>query len=152
MGTLRDALRSLQAFSLLPDSALESFLPFSRMRRLRAGETVFCQGEPSPYCFGVVSGEVLISWVAKDGLQPPVEIGILKPGELFGESAMLSDSPRAAMASARLDGELVVIQGPALRTWVESHPKEGLEFMMTMMSTILFRFRTALPQLCLRQK
>src|ERR1700747_2379582 len=98
------ALKSLQGFSALEEALLEQIGRFAALRAVRAGETIFCQGEPSPYCFGVLSGEVVIQHVSKDGRFPPKVLGVVGSGGLFGESAIFEDSPRAAMASASKDG------------------------------------------------
>src|SRR5882672_2712089 len=103
---LREALKSLQGFGALSESVLDQLISLVSARTIRAGETIFCQGEPSPFCFGVLSGEVLIQHVPKDRRFPPKVLGIIGPGGLFGESAVFEDSPRVAMGSASQDGQL----------------------------------------------
>src|SRR5262245_19183091 len=102
--SLREALKKIEGFSQLPDSILQELEAFASFRPVRAGETIFCQGEPSPYCFGVVEGEVTIQHVSTDRRFPPKILGIVKSGGLFGESAMFEDSARRALASASRDG------------------------------------------------
>jgi len=57
MYTIPQALRSLDLLKDLPDQDLEHLSRFSLLRQIRTGETVFRQSEPSPYCFGIVSGK-----------------------------------------------------------------------------------------------
>src|SRR5260370_6810107 len=116
-GDLRQALKSLQGFSALSDSVLDQLTNFASWRTIRAGETIFCQGEPSPYCFGILSGEVAIQRVSKDRRLSPKVLSILGPGSLFGESSFFEESPRAAMASANRNGKLLAITGTKLRDW-----------------------------------
>src|SRR5947199_9085478 len=111
---LSQALKTLQGFSALSGPVLDQFASFVSMRPVRAGETIFCQGEPSPYCFGVVSGEVVIQHMSKDARFTPKVLGVVGPGGLFGESSIFEDSPRVAMASASLDGKLIAIRGSRL--------------------------------------
>ena len=60
------SLRLVDLLEDLPDTCLEQLARFSLLRKIRAGETIFCQGEPSPYCFGIVSGQITIQRVARD--------------------------------------------------------------------------------------
>src|SRR5882672_9144731 len=96
------------------------------IRSVRAGETIFCQGEPSPYCFGIISGGVVIQRVSKDRRFPPKVLSLLGPGSLFGESALFMESPRAAMASASQDGKLLAILGAKFRDWIKQDPAAGM--------------------------
>src|SRR5258706_11799099 len=121
-GELGRALQSRKGFSALSKSGLEPLIGFASLRTIRAGETIFCQGEPSPFCFGVLSGEVVIQHVSKDRRFPPKVLGVIGPGGLFGESSIFEDSPRLAMASASKDGKLVVIRGAELRPWIQANP------------------------------
>ncbi len=135
------ALHSLELFSKLPESALKQIAQFSKIRPMRAGETIFCQGEPSPYCFGILSGEVLIQRVARDRRFPPKILSALGPGSLFGESSFFEESPRAAMASASQDGELLAITGTTLRQWLASTPTEGQFVLLGMLENALSRLQ-----------
>ncbi len=119
---LTQALKSIQGFSSVEEKILDQLAAFASMRIIRAGETIFCQGEPSPYCFGVLSGEVVIQHVSKDRRFPPKVLGVVSQGHLFGESAVFEDSARQAMASASRDGKLVAVRGLQLREWITQNP------------------------------
>jgi len=136
---LNQALKSLQGFSALEDAALEQLIFFVSIRIIRAGETIFCQGEPSPYCFGVLSGEVVIQRVSKDARFPAKVLGVVGPGGLFGESAIFEDSPRAAMGSGSKDGKLIAIRGPQLREWIQKNPQAGQPLLLALLKTCLDR-------------
>jgi CRP-like cAMP-binding protein len=138
---LIQALKSLQGFRALPDVVVEQLEPFASVRTLRSGETIFCQGEPSPYCFGIISGEVVIQHVSKDFRFPPKVLGILGPGDLFGESSIFQDSPRAAMASANTDGKLVTIRGSQLRDWIHRNPAAGQPLLIALLEASLGRMQ-----------
>jgi CRP-like cAMP-binding protein len=129
------ALKSLQCFSALSAETLAPLAPFTSIRIVRAGETIFCQGEPSPYCFGVLSGEVAIQRVSKDRRFPPKILAMAGAGALFGESAIFEDSPRAAMASAAKDGQLLAIRGSELREWSKKNPEAGQRLLLTLLQS-----------------
>src|SRR5437868_14281858 len=116
------ALRLVDLLADIPTPFLETLARFSLLRQIRSGETIFCQGEPSPYCFGIVSGQVTIQRVPKDKNFPPKVLSVLGPGALFGEQALFKESPRTAMAVASQNGELVAIQGKQFREWIEKDP------------------------------
>lgn len=136
---IRKALESIQLLADLPPEHLDQLVRFSMVRSVRAGETIFCQGEPSPYCFGVVSGEVTIERSSNDRRFPPKVLGVLGPGSLFGESAFFTESPRVAMATATKAGELVAILGSRLREWVKNEPSAGVPLAMGLLRNSIAR-------------
>ena len=144
---LSQALKSLQGFSALSGPVLDQFASFVSMRPVRAGETIFCQGEPSPYCFGVVSGEVVIQHMSKDARFTPKVLGVVGPGGLFGESSIFEDSPRVAMASASLDGKLIAIRGSRLRGWVRKNPETGQPLLLALLQSSLQRLHRTSQEL-----
>ena len=135
------ALASIELLRDLPASAIDQLALFALIRTVRAGETIFCQGEPSPYCFGVLSGEVLIQRVSKDRHFAPKVLSVLGPGSLFGESSFFEESPRAAMASASRGGKLVAIVGAKLRDWLKRDPGVGQDVLMGMLKNSLERLQ-----------
>src|SRR5258708_7054664 len=132
---LRQALKSLHGFSALEDSVLDQLLPFVSMRSVRVGETIFCQGEPSPYCFGVLSGEVIIQHVSKDNRFPPKVLAVVGPGGLFGESAIFEETLRVAMATGNKDGKLITIRGSELRKWIQAHAETAQPLLLALLKT-----------------
>ncbi len=136
---LKEALRTLQGFTSLGDASLEDIARHTTIRSMRAGETIFCQGEPSPYFFGVISGEVAIQRVSSDKRFPEKVLGIVGPGGLFGESSIFEDSPRLAMGSASKDGELVVIRGSEFRQWLKKEPAQSQSLLLTLLQTTVGR-------------
>src|SRR5580693_4460958 len=119
---IKKALVSIDLLHNLPATSIQQLAQFAMIRTVRAGETIFCQGEPSPYCFGILSGEVLIQRVPLDRRQSSKVLSVLGPGTLFGESSFFVDTPRAAMASVSQNGQLIVIAGQKLRDWLRQNP------------------------------
>jgi len=144
---LRLALKSLQGFDALGDAVLDQLTPFASLRTTRTGETIFCQGEPSPYCFGILNGEITIQHVSKNRHFPPKVLGVLGRGNLFGESAIFEDSARAAMASATQDGKLVAIRGSQLREWIRQNPATGQPLLLALLQSSLGRLHSTSHEL-----
>src|SRR5512137_1525572 len=53
------------------------------------GMVIFAQGEPAAYLYIVVAGEVLVEFKPYDA--PPLVIARIKPGGVFGWSAVLGN-------------------------------------------------------------
>ena len=148
---MTQALKSLQGFNALTEAALDQITPHASVRAVRAGETIFCQGEPSPYCFGVLAGEVIIQHVSTDSRFPPKVLGMVGPGELFGESALFENCSRSAMATASKDGKLAIIQGEGLRAWLCKNPEEASPLLLALLKASLERLHQTSHDLAVTQ-
>src|SRR5438105_11770648 len=107
----RRALRSV-ADDLLVVKFLKQATPFSALDPARltslggrleqvsvpAGATVVAQGEPAEDCYLVVQGQVEV--VLEQDAQEPRRIATLDRGAIFGEAALLTESPRNATVRA----------------------------------------------------
>ena len=80
-----------------PD-ALERLASSMRSRRFRRGEVIFHLGDPGDALFVIVSGEVKISLPSETGDE--AILATLRPGDVFGELALLDGAPRSASATA----------------------------------------------------
>lgn len=80
--------------------------------RFMAGTRIFRQGEPGDVAYMIETGYVEISSMF-DGKKHV--IAILRPGEIFGEMAILDTQPRSATASAMHETTLIPISGTQLR-------------------------------------
>ena len=77
------------------------------VRRAIAGETLFERGGPGSSLLGVISGRVKVSVLSTDGRE--LILNIIKPGEVFGEIALLDGGERTANATALAASELLVL-------------------------------------------
>lgn len=77
-------------------------------KTLRAGETLFYEGEPGDCAYIIEKGSLYLS-ILVNGVQK--KISHLSQGALFGEMALIGDSLRSATATACEDSELLVIPG-----------------------------------------
>jgi len=67
-----------------------------------AGETIIKQGEEGTELYFLVEGQAIASKVLEEG-QEETEVKDYKPGEYFGELALLYSEPRAANVKAKTD-------------------------------------------------
>ncbi len=91
----------------------------------RAGETIFEQGDAGKVMYGVVEGEVDI-WVRGKLVET------VRQGGIFGEMALIDDSPRSAEAKAKTDCTVAAISERRFLFMVEHAPFFALEVMQTL--------------------
>ena len=106
----RPVLASLAAipfFGGLEPAALDRLAASMRSRRFRRGEVIFHVGDPGDALFVIVSGEVKISLPSETGDE--AILATLRPGDVFGELALLDGAPRSASASALTPTETVIL-------------------------------------------
>ncbi|MDP4002601.1 patatin-like phospholipase family protein [Methylobacterium sp. NEAU K] len=90
------------------------------------GRTLFEQGEAGDALYTLVSGAVGIS--ARDHNGTVSRIARLRPPEIFGEMALLSDAPRAASVVALRDSHLLCLTRAAFEAVIAEHPHTLLYF------------------------
>jgi sigma-B regulation protein RsbU (phosphoserine phosphatase) len=112
-------LRHVPMFSRLPAASLEALSSSVGRRLLRAGETLFHQGEPGAECFVIVEGALEV-FTFVDGAE--LRLDVYSAGQLIGEMAMLDRSPRSATVRAVADADLLVLGEEAFKTLLASSP------------------------------
>ena len=101
------SLSGIPFFGGLEPVALERLAASMRARRFRRGEVIFHIGDPGDALFVIVSGDVKISLPSETGDE--AILATLRPGDVFGELALLDGAPRSASATALGLTETVVL-------------------------------------------
>ncbi|HEY7736981.1 MAG TPA: Crp/Fnr family transcriptional regulator [Candidatus Limnocylindrales bacterium] len=104
---LSEALAAIPLFAGADPESLESLARETRLRRFRRGEVIFHQGDPGDALFIVLSGLVKIALPADSGDE--AILATLRPGDFFGELALLDGAPRSASAAALEATETAVL-------------------------------------------
>lgn len=78
-----------------------------RRRRFRRGEVIFHQGDPGDSLHVVATGAVKIVLPSAEGEE--AIIATLRPGDFFGELALLDGAPRSATATSLEQTEVMVL-------------------------------------------
>ena len=114
-----DFLRKIPLFSSLPDDDLASLCQIVREFHLPSGQVLFEEGSVGDMAYIIETGEVEIIKVSQKR-----EILLAKrgPGEVFGEIALVFDSPRTATVRARTDTDLIGIGREDLRNLLQISP------------------------------
>jgi CRP-like cAMP-binding protein len=92
----------------------------SRIRKLVADETVFLMGTPGDSMMAVLSGNVRISVPSPDGKE--IVLAMLRPGEIFGEIALLDGKERTADARAATDCSLAILERRDVLSFFDQYP------------------------------
>ena len=123
------ALSQMEAFTSVPLSTLESVAEATTVRAFGAGDVLIRQGDRGTGVFGIVSGEVRVMRAEPGPPKRDVFLGVLGPGELVGEMAVLEGNPRSATVIAREDTVALEVTGEALAKLVLQHPEVARSIM-----------------------
>ena len=142
--TIRESLRRIPLFQELTPKDLSRIEECLYLRRYRAEEFVFREGEPGLGMYIIHRGSV---WIQRsqpgegDALAPILELG---KGDFFGEMALLEEVPHIVSARARSNTELLGFFRPDFLTLVHYHPRLGSRLLLGLGRVIAIRFRAAI--------
>ena len=120
----------------------ESAAPEKFIKLYRKSEVIFGENSTGEEMYIVCSGKVRLYAKHENGQR--AVLAILKPGEHFGEMALVDRSPRSATAVAMQDNTaLVVLDKPKFLYLVQQQP----EFAFKIMETLSKRIRDTNAQL-----
>jgi CRP-like cAMP-binding protein len=111
-------------FSTLDAAGLRALLGMLELRIVRAGEPIVIQNEPGEEAYVIARGEVEVSKKTDDGSS--IALARLGSGSLFGEMALLSQTPRAAQVVASRPCLLLVLRKEALDALVADEEPLGV--------------------------
>ncbi|MBZ0216699.1 MAG: cyclic nucleotide-binding domain-containing protein [Fimbriimonadaceae bacterium] len=99
-------LKKVALFDVLDVEQLKLLAFNAELRRFRAGEILFEEGDPAAAAFVIIDGEVSLT---RSEASPSADIRYFGPGTILGEMAMIANSNRPATARAETHGEMFVI-------------------------------------------
>ena len=102
-----DFLKKVHLFESLSASELERIEKISTMEAFSRDTVIFREGDPGDRCYVITNGEVRISkFIPNIGEEA---LAVLKPGDYFGEMALIDKFPRSAHAIANTDVAVLAI-------------------------------------------
>jgi ATP-binding cassette subfamily B protein len=119
---VRDFLRVRSPLGQLPPAALSTVLAELRPRTARGNEVVLSQGGPPESLFIVRDGH-LHAYQDRDGER--VDVAFLRPGDMFGEVALLDGAAQPATVEAMGEASLLELPEAAFRTLLAGEPAFG---------------------------
>src|SRR4029077_4873056 len=108
-----------------PAVARKCFESFGRTESFAEMESFFLEGQASDKMYLLVEGEVSLSRGKKT-------LDIVKPGEIFGEIAVITQQPRSATAMARKLCRALVLDAMQFQNALRSTPEFALMLMNIM--------------------
>jgi len=130
------AAREAPVFDPALLAQFEAALPRAAIVRYQAGASVMKEGQAGIYMYILKSGRVFIH--IKDKVLEGVS-----PGGIFGEMALVDQSPRIASATADVFSELLAVDRASLMEAVKAQPA----FAMVMLRAVVERLRHMNAQL-----
>ncbi len=134
-----DFFRGVPLFHSLSSRQLARVMLAMQPRFYRTGEMLFEEGHVGKAVFIMKSGKVELSRNA-NGQQRT--LGILGPGQMFGEMALLEQMKRTASATVVEDGDVFLLYTATLDALIREHPEIGVKLlrnMAVMLSALLRR-------------
>jgi CRP/FNR family transcriptional regulator, cyclic AMP receptor protein len=125
-----------------PAVALEFFKAAGKPAAVKQGEKIFEQNEREiplikrSKVYLLLQGEVALSANGR-------AIGSVRPGEIFGEMAVITHAPRSASAQAKADSSVIALDDKAFQAGLAKKP----QFALMMMSVMIHRLRETIAQL-----
>ena len=105
------------------------FINAKEQREVATGATVFAEGDTGSEMYGLISGAIEL----RKGEQ---SLGVLEPGDTFGELAIVSEAPRSLTAIATEPSLLAVIEDKEFLFLVHETPTFALQVMRSMADRI----------------
>jgi len=132
-----------QAPIYIPAIARAFFESAGREETLAAGAVIFAENEKASRIllkrdkmYLLLEGQVALSAKGKP-------LGAVKVGEIFGEMAAISDSPRSATAVARSECRVIALDDKQFTAALQKKP----EFALMMLGTMILRLRGMIAKL-----
>ena len=126
-----------------PAVALEFFRSAGALEETPAGKPVFTESQKAGGFFSkgvkmylLLEGEIGLMINNKF-------FGVVKPGDVFGELAVIAGLPRSATAMAKINCRLLSLDGKQFHTALEKKP----EFALMLMSSMVQRLRQSIAKL-----
>lgn len=121
LNQLASFLAELPIFSCLGGPQLERVARASRPRQMPKGSILFFQNDPADGLYVVRSGSVAIHISSSDGRE--LVLGEMRPGDCFGELALITGQPRSTSAVTLLKSELLIIPSQLFLDLLADHPE-----------------------------
>jgi CRP-like cAMP-binding protein len=132
-------LRKVNLFETLLDQELTTVKGLCRPETAAKNAVIFKEGDAGDRCYIIMKGEVRISkFIPNIGEEA---LTVLKPGEYFGEMALIDNYPRSAHAIANTDVELLSITKADLDTALNADHELGYKLLWAFTRTLSRRLR-----------
>jgi len=130
-------LKSVPMFAAFGEDQLRALAPAVMRRDAPRGSVIMAEGDRVDSLYIVVSGRLKVMMGEADGKE--VILGIIGPGEIFGEMGLIDDGPRSASVIAIEPCELLVVTKRLFKKCLV----ENSEVAMAVLRVVVRRLREA---------
>lgn len=116
----------VQIFSGLGPDEMNRIATHARSLRKARGEFIYMPGDRADFVYILRQGRVKLSVLSESGKE--IAIDIIQPGEIFGEFALVDESPRSNMTQALDDVLMWVFAKREFTELLSSQPKLALSY------------------------
>lgn len=115
-----DVLQRAPLFATLDDEAAMALRQSMTEVTYDKGSSIFAEGDRGDRLYVILSGKVKLGHGSPDGRENL--LGVLGPGEMFGELSLFDPVPRTATATALTDCQLMWLGHADLDDWLSGRP------------------------------
>jgi len=134
-----EILKKVYLFESLSVHELEKIEKISRMEAFGKDSMIFKEGDPGDRCYVITNGDVRISkFIPNIGEEA---LAVLKPGDFFGEMALIDNFPRSAHAIANTDVAVLAISKTDLDKILIMDRELGYKLLWAFTKTLSKRLR-----------
>lgn len=121
---LANTLRTVPLFSQLREGDLDVLAPLLMPREYAKNRVILFANDACDAFYVVASGQVKLMLIAEDGRE--VILSVMRPGDFFGEMALMDEEPYASSAIAMEDSTLLVLSRSDFRRCLTEIPGMSL--------------------------
>ena len=118
--------RKTQLLKSVPEEDLLKLSEGVRHQRFRTGQIIFAKNARDTPIYFVVDGRVKITSPGRGGNE--LLLGVIEPGEMFGELSLVDDGPRSVSAVAERASYVIGVARLDLLPVVEGNPQSAMAF------------------------
>jgi CRP/FNR family cyclic AMP-dependent transcriptional regulator len=124
-------------FSRLDDTTIRFFEKTASRKKFPRNTILFSKGDKSDSLYILCSGKAKA--IARDEQGKEIVLGLIGPGEYFGEMAALDGEPRSATIVTKEPSEILIISKEDFQDSLSSNP----DLIFSLVRVLLERFRKA---------
>jgi CRP/FNR family transcriptional regulator, cyclic AMP receptor protein len=124
------SLRQIPIFGMLEPAHLQLVAAMAHQQHYRRGQIIFYRGDPGNAMYLLLSGTVKMMLPSDAGSD--VLVALLRPGDHFGELAVLDGRPRYVSAVAEEGADVLAIYRDHLVTFLRDHAEASLQIALAL--------------------
>jgi len=147
---MAERLRRSEIFSDLAEADLLAISEFCTEELYREGDLVFQEGQPADRLLVVERGKLALEKKVQLGRHSTprnATIGYVGPGKMAGFSSLATPHEYSTSVVCIEPTRLIMVDGVALRAYLEANPAAGIKVMKTLSALIGDRYRGAINTL-----